>query len=109
MERGDDAGFPDIVAVLDGKPERLGIQQQPHVTDVAQVVGGDCRGSKSPALIRAHQALLHQPAQSLPQRAARESMLALQVFDLQLAAWWDIAPQYHPSKRGERLVRNGRD
>ena len=96
-----------IVAMADGIAERLRIQQQAHVVDVAQITERQFGSAEPAPLVSGHQAFLHQPVQGFAQGAAGKAVALLQDIHFQFRARLGIATQDVAAQGCQRLFTGG--
>ena len=86
VQRADDTGLPGIVAVQDGKSQRLDLDHGAHLRDVEQILAADIGDAKAALADADDQPARYQPRQSLAQRRGADLVALDQIDDAQTRA-----------------------
>ena len=90
------AGLPGVVAMDDGQPQRLDLDDGAHAGDVEQILAADVGDAKAALADADDQPARHQPRQSLAQRRGAD-LVALHEID-------DAEPRARRQTSGENVV-----
>ena len=80
VQRTDDRGFPGIVAVPDGEPQRLHLDHGAHLRNVEQILAADVGDAKAALADADNQSPRYQPGQAFAQRRGAD-LVALHQID----------------------------
>ena len=94
---GDDAAFPLQVAVLDRRPERMALEQEPHPRDFPKTVRRHGLDLETALALGDDEPFRAKPVQDFAERAHADAVARTEGFELQLLsrgqpAENDVAP-----------------